>query len=173
MNHLKKLSVFWILLVIACSSLLFGCATGTVLKWTGPSEFVGNGGAMQTVDGIDFYVSGQPAGRFKVLSIIQGSYYRGGNLLMSALSEQKATDGIVKEAKAEGADAVIVLSSEYQVLGSSTSGGGSGTVEGTATPFGSTTSFNGTENMNYSSSTVINGVQNGSVALVKYIDVKR
>ena len=52
---------------------------------------------------------------------------------MSALSEQKATDGIVKEAKAEGADAVIVLSSAYQVLGSSTSGGGSGTVEGTQT----------------------------------------
>ena len=143
------------------------------MKWTGQSEFVGRGGAMQTKDGIDFYMSGEPAGRFRVLSIVQGSYYRGGNLLMSVLSEQSAFSKIIKEAKAEGADAVVVLSSQYQVWGSSTSGGGSGTVEGTATSFGPTTSFNGTADMSYSSTTVIHGSQNGSVALVKYIDVKR
>ena len=76
---------------------------------------------MQTKDGIDFYMSGEPAGRFRVLSIVQGSYYRGGNLLMSVLSEQKAFSKLIKEAKAEGADAVVVLSSQYQVWGSSTS----------------------------------------------------
>jgi hypothetical protein len=129
------------------------------MRWTGQSEFEGRGGAVQTIDGIDFYMSGEPAGRFKVLSILHGSYYRGGNILMSALSEQKAMKGVVKEAKAEGADAVVVLSSEYQILGSSTSGSGSGTVQGTAASFGPMTSFNGTENMNYSSSTVINGAQ--------------
>jgi hypothetical protein len=35
------------------------------------------------------------------------------------------------------------------------------------------TTFNGTENVNYASSTVIHGAQSGSVALVKYIDVRR
>lgn len=173
MHHPKKRSIVLILAAPVCSIFLFGCATGTVMKWTGQSEFVGQGGAMQTIDGIDFYMSGEPAGRFKVLSIIQGSYYRGGNVLMSVLSEQKAIHGVVKEAKAEGADAAIVLSREYQVLGSSTSGSGSGTVQGTATSFGPMTSFNGTENVNYSSSTVIHGAQSGSIALVKYIDVKR
>ena len=78
------------------------------MKWTGPTEFVGKGGAVQTKEGIDFYMSGWPAGTFKVLSVIQGSYYRGGNLLMSALSEQAAMNGAIKEAKAEGADAIIV-----------------------------------------------------------------
>ena len=113
---------------------------------------------MQTIDGIDFYMSGEPAGRFRVLSIMQGSYYRGGSGLMSSLSKHKAINIIVKEAKGEGADAVVVLSLEYQVLGSSTSGSGTVTAKGT---------------MNYSSSTMIHGVQSGSVALVKYIDVKR
>ncbi len=100
------------------------------MKWTGQAEFEGKGGAVQTVDGVDFYMSGEPAGRFKVLSIVKGSYYRGGNLLMSALSERSAFKKIVKEAKAEGADAVIVLAREYQVLGSSTSGHGTGTAQG-------------------------------------------
>jgi hypothetical protein len=90
-----------------------------------------------------------------------------------ATGEHKAMKGVVKEAKAEGADAVIVLSSEYQVLGSSTVGSGIGSVQGTATSFGPTTTFNGTENVNYASSTVIHGAQSGSVALVKYIDVRR
>ena len=54
-----------------------------------------------------------------------------------------------------------------------TSGVGSGTVQGTATSLGPTTSFNGTADMSYSSTTVIRGSQNGCVALVKYIDVKK
>jgi hypothetical protein len=162
-----------LIFIATCSTLLVGCATGNVMKWTGQSEFVGQGGAVQTIKGVDFYMRGEPAGRFRVLSIIQGSYYRGGNLLMSAFSEQKAMHGVVKEAKAEGADAVIVLSSEYQVLGSSTVGSGIGSVQGTATSFGPTTTFNGTASVNYTSSTVIHGAQSGSVALVKYIDVRR
>jgi hypothetical protein len=174
MNYLKSKQRLLILVaIIACCSFLFGCATGTVMKWTGPTEFVGRGGAVQTKDGIDFYMSGEPAGKFKVLSIIQGSYYRGGNLLMSALSEKAAMDGAIKEAKAEGADAIIVLSSSYEVLGTSTTGNGYGTVNGTMNSNGSTTTINATENVNYWSSTSVQGAQNGSVALVKYIDVKR
>jgi len=173
MNHSKSKQLKVLLVIVtACSSLLFGCATGTVMKWTGASEFEGKGGAVQTIDGIDFYMSGEPAGKFKVLSIVQGSYYRGGNILMSALSERRAVKGIVKEAKAEGADAVIVLSSDYQVLGTSTVGSGTGTSSGTVTSFGSTATVNSTENINYSSSTVVHGAQSGSVALVKYLDVK-
>jgi hypothetical protein len=157
MNQLKSRLVF-LFLVITCSALLSGCATGTVLKWTGQQEFEGKGGAVQTIDGIDFYNGGEPAGRYRVLSIVQGSYYRGGDILLSVLSHQKAINKLVKEAKAEGADAVVVISTQYEVLGSSTVGGGIVTAQGT---------------MNYSSGTMINGVQSGSVALVKYIDVKR
>ena len=113
---------------------------------------------MQTIDGIDFYNAGEPAGRYRVLSIVQVSYYRGGLILTSALSHRKAINKLVKEAKAEGADAVVAISTQYQVLGSSTVGRGNVTAQGT---------------MNYSSGTMIHGVQSGSVALVKYIDVKR
>ncbi len=167
-----KWSVFLILGVLY-AFLLSGCATGTVMRWTGPSEFEGRGGAVQTIDGIDFYMSGEPAGKFKVLSIIQGSYYRGGNILMSAMSEHKATKLIVKEAKAEGVDAAIVLLKQVSGFRQFHRRSGTGTVEGNATSFGQTTTFNGTENINYSSSTVVHGEQSGSIALVKYIDVER
>jgi hypothetical protein len=76
MNQSKRWSAF-LMLTVACSAVLFGCASGTVLRWTGQSEFEGKGGAVQTIDGIDFYDAGEPAGRYRVLSIVQGSYYRG------------------------------------------------------------------------------------------------
>jgi hypothetical protein len=43
-----------LLMFIAASILLVGCATGTVMKWTGQPEFVGQGGAMKMIDGADF-----------------------------------------------------------------------------------------------------------------------
>jgi len=112
MNQSKRWSAF-LMLTVACSAVLFGCASGTVLRWTGQSEFEGKGGAVQTIDGIDFYDAGEPAGRYRVLSIVQGSYYRGGSILLIALSHQKAINKLVKEAKAEGADAVVVISTQY------------------------------------------------------------
>lgn len=174
MNYLKSKKLLLMpLAIMVCCGLLSGCATGTVMKWTGPTEFVGKGGAVQTKDGIDFYMSGEPAGTFKVLSMIQGSYYRGGNLLMSALSEQAAMNGAIKEAKVEGADAIIVYSSNYEVLGTSTTGNGYGTINGTMNSNGSMTTINATENVNYWSNTSVQGAQNGTVLLVKYINVKR
>jgi hypothetical protein len=155
-NSFKATHIF-LTIAVACSSLLFGCATGTVLKWTGQSECVGTGGAVQTVDGIDFYVSGDPNGRYKILSIVTGSYYNGGNLMLTAMSQQTAISDVVKEAKKEGADAVIITSSSYSTFGTSTSG--SATIN-------SDTAY-------YSSHTTVNGAQNVAMKLVKYIDVKR
>jgi hypothetical protein len=53
MNH--SISNKWsaLLMFIAASTLLVGCVTGTVMKWTGQSEFVGQRGAMKTIDGAD------------------------------------------------------------------------------------------------------------------------
>lgn len=169
----SKKQMLFLSAMMASWTFLSGCATGTVMKWTGPEEFVGQGGAVQSKEGVDFYMSGRPAGTYKVLSIIQGSYYRGGNLLMSALSEQAAMNGAIKEAKAEGADAIIVLSSNYEVLGTSTTGNAYGTINGTANSNGSVTTIDGTEHVNYWSNTSVQGTQNGYVALVKYVDVKR
>lgn len=92
---------------------------------------------------------------------------------MSALSEQAANNAAIKEAKAEGADAIIVYSGNYEVLGTTTTGNGYGTMNGSVNTFGSTTTIAGTENVNYSSNTSVQGVQHGSKLLVKYIDVKR
>jgi hypothetical protein len=155
LNRFKAIHVFPII-AVACSSL-FGCATETVLKWTGQSEYVGTGGAVQTVDGIDFYISGEPNGRYKIISIVTGSYYSGGNLMMTAASQQTEINDVAKEAKKEGVDAVIFTGSSYSAFGTSTSG--SATVN--------------SDTVNYSSRTTVDGAQNVSMKLVKYIDVKR
>jgi hypothetical protein len=150
----------FILLICAVLTITLesGCATASVLKWSGQSEFDGKGGAFQTIDGIDFYTAGEPKGRYRVLSLMQGAYYRGGSLLMSSLSKKKAINMIVKEARAEGADAAVIVSAEYQVLGSSTTGSGYISPQGQAM---------------YSSGTQVHGQESGTVALVKYIEVKR
>lgn len=153
---LNRFAPHIVLTIVMCSSL-FGCATDTVFKWTGQSEYVGAGGAVQTVDGIDFYVSGEPNGRYKILSVVTGSYYSGGNLALTAVSQQTAIKDVVKEAKKEGADAVIITGSNYNAFWTSTSG--SATIN-------SDTEY-------YSSQTTVDGAQNVSMKLVKYIDVKR
>jgi S1-C subfamily serine protease len=134
-----------------------GLASGAVLKWTGKAEFTGEGGAVQNIEGIDFYAAGTPAGGFTILSIIQGSYYRGGNAVLTALSEQRAVRGILDEAKAQGADAVVVISREFQALTTTTSGHGAAFGTGNWAVSG------------YSENTVVHGAQSGAVALVKYI----
>jgi len=68
---------------------------------------------------------------------------------------------MVAEAKSQGADAVTILSRGWQATGTSSSGFGTANVTGN------------TGSYNYSSSTVVHGEQSGTVALVKYINVKR
>ncbi len=42
--------------------------------------------------------------------------------MLTAASQQTAINDVVKEAKKEGADAVIIMSSSYSAFGTSTSG---------------------------------------------------
>jgi len=54
--------------------VLTSCASGTVMRWTGQNLMTGHGGAVRTIQGIDFYMSGQPNGTYRVLSIVAGQY---------------------------------------------------------------------------------------------------
>ncbi len=144
-------------MLAACVLCAAGCASGNVMRYTGTAIQKGTGGAVETVDGIDVYRSGAPNGTYRILSIVAGDYYRGGNIGLSIASQLAAKNKLIKEAKAEGADAIIILSSQYQALGSTGTGVGT-TVGGFTTVSGSSRVY---------------GVQSGSAALVKYIDVQR
>jgi len=144
------------LILVACAVSLTACATGEVLRYTGPAIQKGNGGTVKRIDGIDVYLSGAPNGTYRILSIVKGQYYRGGNIGLTIASERAAKGKLIKEAKAQGADAIIIMSSQYQVMGSG------GTAVGTT--IGGVTTVSGSSD--------VYGVQSGSAALVKYIDVR-
>ncbi len=148
-------------LLLLAIAALSGCATGEVLKYSGPSQFTGAGGVIKTVDGIDIYLAGEPRGTYQVVSILSGSYYRGGNVLMSMASEQSALNKMVRAAKEANADAIVILSRNHEVLGSSHGGMARATVQGNQ--------ISGT----YAGRSVVHGSQSGTAAVVKYLNVTK
>ena len=58
---MKKItSILIVLIAIACSS-------PKIIEYRGPNEFQGEGGTVETIDGIDFWITGTPNCKFKVL----------------------------------------------------------------------------------------------------------
>ncbi len=97
----------------------------------------GQGGEKKTLNGIDFWMNGDPPHRFQVLgSLIDRRHKTGiyGMIRMSSLD-----DDIAKAAKAAGGDAVILRSQDDDVIGVAgsayaTGGWGWGTATGLSRP---------------------------------------
>jgi len=66
----------------------------------------GRGGEKKVVDGVDFWMSGSPPRRFKILGSIDGARRRGG--LAGMVSFSSPDDGVAKQTLAVGGDAVIL-----------------------------------------------------------------
>lgn len=126
--------------LLAITALVFfsGCASTEFKTYEGRTTiFEGEGGTKTTVDGIDFWENGAPPRRYQLLGIIEDSRPQG----LIPMARMK-TD-IAKTAKAQNADAVIIISSASVLRGvvnnSSASAqvyGNSATAQGTsvATP---------------------------------------
>jgi hypothetical protein len=99
----------WLGRVVACACILVvtGCASSKPLTWSGPKILEGKGGLTEKVEGIDFYTSGSPLGRFEVLSVVETHHYTGGNLVWNSMSDGSSKSKAIKEAKRLGADAVV------------------------------------------------------------------
>jgi len=66
----------------------------------------GRGGEKKVVDGVDFWMTGSPPRRFKILGSIDGARRKGGLVGMIAFSSPE--DGVAKQTLAVGGDAVIL-----------------------------------------------------------------
>jgi hypothetical protein len=100
-------------------ALLAGCALYTptqFTEWRGPAEFKGAGGTVRNIDGVDVWTFGEPDRRFKLLGLIEQDYYDN-NSVMSFLAGATKDSRIIKAAKEQGGDAIIILRRDSRLLG--------------------------------------------------------
>ena len=103
----------------------------------------GQGGEKKIVDGVDFWMRGDPPRRFKILGSLTDRRHESG--LFGAIRMSELDDDVAKAAKAAGGDAVILDGEGTDVIGessfSNTTVNGYGS--GTAYRYGNSTSYGG------------------------------
>ena len=96
--------------LMLCALLGAGCAT-KYKTWQGGGVQVGQGGAMETVDGLEVWSHGRPNRPYQVIGLIEDS--RPGGVIPMAMRAQ----AVAREAKAKGADGLIVIEEGADVMG--------------------------------------------------------
>jgi len=98
--------------LLAAVLILAGCSTTDFQSWEGRNSVIeGRGGTKKVVDGMDVWTNGDPPRRFRVLGVIDDDRL-GGIIPMARLQHD-----IVKKAREQGGDAVILLSSSSRLIG--------------------------------------------------------
>jgi hypothetical protein len=110
--------IYRILLLFVVAAVCVSCHSTEFQSWEGRHKSVveGRGGTRKVVDGMDVWSYGDPPRRYRVLGIIEDSRH-GGRIPMARYEHD-----IVAKARQSGGDAVILVSSQSQILGYDTSG---------------------------------------------------
>lgn len=108
-RKMKKLAI-----TLACSMLLSGCASvWTATDYTSyvgdDTVYVGNGGAMEVMGGVEVWKQGLPHKPYKIVGMITGEIMDGWG------AEDWMMTACAEEAKKNGADAIIKQSTHRQV----------------------------------------------------------
>ena len=169
-------SVKALFITVAGSVMLSGCALYTQTSFSeyrGPSEFTGRGGTVKTIDGIDMWTSGDPNRRFRVLGVIDQSYYNNRSV-MSLIAGTTKDSAMIATAKKYGGDAIIFLGSDSVVTGYTTRGWASGQSTGAYSGSYGGGTYGGTYSGNsfvYGTARTHANTQTAtSVAVIKYLD---
>ena len=117
-------------------SLAASCSS-TSTKFTPYKDntvFLGQGGAVQSVNGIEFWMDGSPDRKFKIIGVIALKQEKGQKLplpgmlnqlfQLSQLAESSPESHLASEAKAHGGDAVIIIQHNQPHEDSADSGSG-------------------------------------------------
>jgi len=123
----------------------------------------GEGGTKKVVDGIEFWADGAPPRQFKLLGYITDRRHKTG--LIGVASMSRLDSDVAKVARSNGGDAVILLSSGAEIVG--TVGNSFGGAQGSAHSFGGTTTARGTGWSSGMSAAVQKN--NSKYAVVKYV----
>jgi hypothetical protein len=87
----------------------------------------GQGGERKTVDGVDFWMSGDPPHRYQILGSLSDRRHKTG--IYGAIRMSGLDSDIAKAARSAGGDAVILVSEDDDVIG--VTGSSFGSVNGT------------------------------------------
>jgi hypothetical protein len=99
-----------VLLVIALA--VAGCASTEYLAYEGRNAIrEGQGGTKRTIDGVDFWETGEPPRRFQILGVINDDRPD------APLPRMQRNHAIAKLAKAQGGNAVMLLSQDSKITG--------------------------------------------------------
>jgi len=123
----------------------------------------GDGGTKKIVDGIEFWADGAPPKQFKLLGYITDRRHKSG--LFGMISMSSLETDVAAAAKTNGGDAVILVSSEAETVG--TTGSSRGSAQGRANSFGGTTTARSTGSSTTSSQAVQKS--NSKYAVVKFL----
>ena len=114
---IQQLSSVLVAMMVMVSS---SCSTNRATEWRDSNIYQGDGGAVETIDGMDVWVKGTPDRKFKVIAFIDHSHRTGGlNGLINSMSWKT---GAVKKAKKLGGEAIIISTRYRELRGFSTTG---------------------------------------------------
>lgn len=139
---------FPLLAAFASAALLcsVGCSMYTKTQYAqyrGPDEFQGTGGTVRQVDGIDVWESGTPDRKCKILGLITQTHYDNHSIL-SLIAGASKDSAIIKEAKARGGDAIILIADRADIVGWTTHASVQGSQSGTLSGYQSGNTYTGT-----------------------------
>jgi hypothetical protein len=153
------------LALICLPMLLVGCASTDFIPFSdGGRVYVGQGGAVEVVKGVEIWSDGAPARPYRVLGIVLDQRPK-------AVIPMASFKGDVASAvRSHRGDAAILISRDYDQLGSIVVPGQSQTTfRGTVTPSGNAMQVAGTATTTRYPSTVIQRVdQISKIAVIKY-----
>lgn len=102
-----------VLLLIFTCAMLAGCVSTDYSSYEGSPIYTGSGGAKKVIDGVDIWESGSPPRRYRVIGMVKDS--RGAGVIMG-----NGYGAMAAQARAHGGDAIIILGSNVQNVGSYT-----------------------------------------------------
>ena len=99
------------MLLAAVVASFTGCVSTTFSPYQGSNRYVGSGGAVKRIDGVDLWLTGTPNQPFTIIGYIEDNR-PGGPISMAGRDK-----GIAAEAKQYGGDAVICNSDDSRYMG--------------------------------------------------------
>ena len=128
-EHTMKISILLKIGSLVSILALTGCiSTSHFQAWSGQQEFEGHGGAFTTQDGIEIYSVGAPDRKCQILGVLTTSTMSRASLI-ALFGNSWSTSSLVKEARARGGNAIILVSGNTQAwLTGGTDAAGNGQV---------------------------------------------
>ena len=95
---------------IIIALLLLACSPPKLIEYRGPDIYEGKGGTVETIDGIDFWTTGTPNCKFKVLGFVD---YNPESYAVDAISRKV----LIAKVKEVGGDGLIIVDKETRASG--------------------------------------------------------